>query len=97
MSKIQSKSNVLEKGYLNVNYIKTVLAFLQYGIIHAGLMVMWFEINTMNVVRYLYVTIVAMITVFIAYNWIRMWFVLPSYYRQKFQKLYEGNLGIKLK
>ena len=64
MSKIQSKSNVLQKGYLNVNYIKTALAFLQYGIIHAGLAVMWF--------------------------------VLPSYYRQKLQKLYEDKLGIKL-
>ena len=97
MSKIQSKSNVLQKGYLNVNYIKTALAFLQYCIIHAGLVVMWFEINTGNVIRYSYIIIVALTTVFIAYNWIRMWFVLPSYYRQKLQKLYEGKLGIKLR
>ncbi len=96
MSKIQSKNCLLEKGCLNVNYIKTALALFQYGLIHAGLVVMWYEINASNVIRYTYVGVVAVATVFIAYNWMRMWFVLPCYYREKLQKLYESRLGIKL-
>ncbi len=96
MSKIQSKDNVLKKGCLNVNYIKAILAFLQYVIIQAGLAVMWFDVNSVATVRYTYIGIVALTTVLIAFNWIRMWFVLPSYYRSELKKEYEKSLGIKL-
>lgn len=96
MSAIQSKRNVWTKGYLNINYLKTALAFLQYVIIHAGLAVMWFTVNNAIVTRTAYVGVVSVASLFIAYNWIKMWFVLPKHYRGELKKMYQKNLGIRL-
>ena len=96
MSQIQSKSHVWTKGCINVNYIKTALAFLQYFIIHIGLGVMWFEINASVYMRIAYVAIVSIVSLFIAYNWIKMWFVLPSHYRNELKSIYEQKLEIEL-
>ncbi len=96
MSKVQSKRNVWKKGYLNINYIKTALAFLQYIIIHSGLTVMWCNVNSLAVIRWAYALTVFFVSAFIAYNWITMWFILPEQYRDELKTLYQKNLGIKL-
>ncbi len=96
MSKVQSKRNVWKKGYLNINYIKTALAFLQYIIIHSGLIVMWCNVNSLAVIRWAYGLTVFFGSVFIAYNWIAMWFILPEQYRDELKTLYQKNFGIRL-
>lgn len=96
MSKIQSKDNVFTKGYLNVNMLKMVFAIILYCVVEIPLCMLWYSIVGENNLFYLYVIIISIVSLFLVYDWIIMWWRLPQHYRKELETIYKNRLNIRL-
>lgn len=96
MSKIQSKDNIFTQGYLNVNMLKMIFAVLLYCAIEIPLCVLWKSIVGFGLCFTIYIFSVLIISLFLVYNWIAMWWRLPKHYRKVLKELYEDKLNINL-
>lgn len=96
MAKIQSKDNVFTKGYLNVNMLKMAFATILYCVVEIPLCILWYSIIGKNSLFYCYVIIVSIISLFLVYDWIVMWWKLPKHYRKELETIYKNRLNIRL-
>jgi uncharacterized membrane-anchored protein YitT (DUF2179 family) len=96
MAKIQSKDNVFTKGYLNVNMLKMAFATILYCVVEIPLCILWYSIIGKNSLFYCYVIIVSIISLFLVYDWIVMWWKLPKHYRKELETIYRNRLNIRL-
>ena len=96
MAKIQSKDNVFTKGYLNVNMLKMAFATILYCVVEIPLCTLWYSIIGKNSLFYCYVIIVSIISLFLVYDWIVMWWKLPKHYRKELETIYRNRLNIRL-
>lgn len=94
MSRLQSKDNVHSAGFLNVNYFKFVFVVILYLIVEAFISVVL--CYTVKTVAYLFVPVVALITLIVFCNWIMMYWKFPEYCKKTMEVLYEDKLGIML-
>lgn len=96
MAKIQSKDNIFTKGYLNVNMLKMVFAIILYCVVEIPLCILWYSIVGNINFFYCYVAIISLLSLFLVYDWLVMWWRLPSHYRNELEKIYENRLNIRL-
>lgn len=96
MAKIQSKDNRFTKGYLNVNLIKMIFAIILYLVVEVPLCLLWYLIVGYTWTFYLYIIVLASISLFLMYDWIIMWWRLPKHYREELRKLYNNKLSINI-
>lgn len=96
MSIIQSKDNVFTEGYLNVNMLKMVFAVALYCTVEIPLCILWYSIIGCGILFYIYIIIMMVISLFLMYNWIIMWWRLPKHYRKELEKLYKNKLNIRI-
>lgn len=96
MAKIQSKDNVFTKGYLNVNMLKMAFATILYCVVEIPLCTLWYSIIGKNSLFYCYVIIVSIISLFLVYDWIVMWWKLPKHYGKELETIYKNRLNIRL-
>lgn len=96
MAKIQSKDNVFTEGYLNVNMLKMVFAFILYCVVEILLCMLWYSVVGENNLFYWYVMIISIVSLFLVYNWIIMWWRLPQHYRKELETIYKIRLNIRL-
>ena len=96
MAKIQSKDNVLTKGYLNVNMLKMVFAIILYCVVEIPLCMLWYSVVGKENLFFWYVIIVVIVSLFLVYDWIIMWWRLPKHYREELETIYKKALNIRL-
>lgn len=96
MAKIQSKDNVFTKGYLNVNMLKMIFAIILYCVVEIPLCMLWYSVVEKNYLFYWYVIIISIVSLFLVYDWIIMWWRLPQHYRKELETLYKNRLNIRL-
>lgn len=96
MSTIQSKDNVCTKGYLNVNMLKMVFAVALYCTVEVPLCILWYSIIGYEILFYIYIIVVSIISLFLMYNWIVMWWKLPKHYRKELENLYKNKLNVHM-
>lgn len=96
MAKIQSKDNVFTKGYLNVNMLKMVFAIILYCVVEIPLCMLWYSVVGKNYMFYSYAIIITIVSLFLVYDWIVMWWRLPQHYRKELETIYKNRLNIRL-
>lgn len=96
MARIQSKDNLFTNGYVNVNMIKMVFAFALYFIVEIPLCILWYAIIENMKMFYGYIIIISIISLFLMYNWVIMWWRLPKHYRKELETIYKNRLNLRL-
>ncbi len=95
MSTIQSTKNIFTKGYFNVNYLKMFYAIALYAAIEVPLAILWYIIFGKCIISYVYIGVVAVLSIFKLMNWLNMWIKLPKYYRKQLEMIYH-DFGEKI-
>ena len=96
MSIIQSKDNVFTKGYLNVNMLKMVFAIALYCTVEVPLCILFHVIVGNIFLFHIYSIVLILISLFLIYDWLIMWWKLPKHYRSQLETLYKNKLDIRL-
>lgn len=76
--------------------LKMVFAIILYCVVEIPLCMFWYSIIGKTSLFYWYVSIVSIISLFLAYDWIVMWWKLPKHYRQELETIYKNRLNIRL-